>query len=182
MTPADGNTRLTLPVSDRDHIQGERIASVVLVEYGDYQCPLCLQAFAIVREIQLQLTDRLCFVFRHFPCTKVHPYAQHAAEASEAAAAQGKFWDMHDCLFAHQSALDNGHLVEYALAIGLDVNQFLHDMTQDVHVDRVLEDFDSGIQSGVIATPTFFINGIRHQGSWDRATLLAAILSQSRRQ
>ncbi|MBD2463524.1 thioredoxin domain-containing protein [Oscillatoria sp. FACHB-1407] len=172
------NGRLVLPVSNRDHIQGSETACTTLVEYGDYQCYRSSEAHRVVRQLQQQFGDRLRFAFRHFPQSQVHDYAQHAAEAAEAAAAQGKFWEMHACLCEHYYALNDGHLVEYAMAINLNINQFLKEMTNDVHVERVQQDYQSGLQSGVMYTPTFFINNIQHQGAWDRMTLATAILAQ----
>jgi protein-disulfide isomerase len=169
-------THLTVPVSDRDHIQGTDSAIVTLVEYGDYECAACAQAQGIIHNIQMQLGDRLRFVFRHFPCSALHPNAQHAAEAAEAAGSQGQFWQMHLHLLQHHQSLGNGCLVEYALQLRLNVNQFLAEMTGDLHVPRVQADYDSGVQSGVIQTPTFFINGIRHDGAWNETALLNAIL------
>ncbi len=168
-------TDLVAPVSDRDHIQGSKAVPTTVVEYGDYQCPKCAVGHQIIQSIQQQLGARLCFVFRHFPRTKLHPYAQHAAEATEAAARQGRFWEMHDCLFSRQSTFDNGTLVECADAIGLDIPQFLRELAADVHVNRVQEDVDSGIKSGVQETPTFFINGCRYDNACERSLLLAAI-------
>jgi protein-disulfide isomerase len=147
------------------------------MKYGNYQCSHCATAYKIVKAIQTRLDGQLRFVFRHFPCPSIHPYAQHAAEAAEAAAAQGKFWEMHEYLLEHQQELDDGDLVKHALTLNLDVNQFLHDITGDVHVDRVREDFESGVHSGVSSTPTFFINGVRHDGAWDKSTLIAMIAS-----
>jgi protein-disulfide isomerase len=132
-------------------------------------------AHPIVKEIQRRLGDQLCFVFRHFPLTQVHPHAEHAAEAAEAAGAQGKFWQMHDTLFEHQQALDDVHLLQYAVALRLDTDRFVREMTEHMYVARVREDFLSGVRSGVNGTPTFFINGVRHDGSYDLETLLAAI-------
>ena len=172
---------LTLPVGERDHIQGSPTAAVTLVEYGDYQCPHCLQAYPIMIDIQEHLGDRMRLVFRNFPLTQVHPNAQHAAEAAEAAGAQGKFWEMHDYLFEHQSHLDDAALLRYAAEIGLDVKRFERDLKEQKFAPRVREDFQSGIRSGVNGTPTFFINGIRHEGSWDLETLTAAILAAAER-
>jgi protein-disulfide isomerase len=173
MTPDGG--MLTLPVSDRDHVQGPSSAPVTLVEYGDYECPYCGAAYPIVKRLQEHLGDRLRFVFRNFPLTTVHPHAEHAAKAAEAAGAQGKFWEMHDYLFEHQRALMDRKLVEYAAAVGLDVELFGRDMAEQVHEDRVRADFMSGVRSGVNGTPTFFINGYRHNGAYDFDSLLAAI-------
>jgi protein-disulfide isomerase len=167
--------QLTLPVSDRDHAQGPSTAPVTLVEYGDYECPYCGAAYPIVKEIQRRLGDKLRFVFRNFPITTAHPHAEHAAEAAEAAGAQGRFWEMHDYLFEHQRALGDDKLEEYAAAVGLDVERWDADMEEQVYAERVREDFMSGVRSGVNGTPTFFINGQRHNGSYDVDTLLAAI-------
>ena len=173
MTPPGG--QLTLPVSDRDHAQGPSTAPVTLVEYGDYECPYCGAAYPIVKRLQERLGDRLRFVFRNFPLTAVHPHAEHAAEAAEAAGGQGKFWEMHDYLFEHQRALMDRKLDEYAAAIGLDMERFSRDTEDQVYTDRVRADFMSGVRSGVNGTPTFFINGARHNGPYDFESLLAAI-------
>lgn len=175
MTGDSGTAKLAPPVSERDHIQGPGTAAVTLVEYGDYECPFCGQAYPIVKEIQRRLGDQLRFVFRNFPLTQSHPHAEHAAEAAEAAGAQDRFWEMHDYLFEHQRALDDAHLLEYAAALNLDQARFKHDLTTHTFADRVREDFRSGVRSGVNGTPTFFINGTRHDDSYDLETLLAAI-------
>ena len=175
MTQESGTTRLTLAVSQRDHRRGQETAPVTLVEYGDYECPYCGKAYPIVKEIQRRLGDQLRFVFRNFPLTQSHPHAEHAAEAAEAAAGQGKFWQMHDSLFEHQPALDDAHLVHYASALNLNEERFKREMTEHVHADRAREDFMSGVRSGVNGTPTFFINGVRHDASYELETLLAAI-------
>jgi protein-disulfide isomerase len=176
-TPASG--QLTLPVSDRDHVQGPATAPVTLVEYGDYECPYCGAAYPIVKQLQEDLGDRLRFVFRNFPLTTVHPHAEHAAEAAEAAGAQGKFWEMHDYLYEHQSALMDGDLLAYAAEIGLGAEQFVRDMEGQVHRDRVRADFMSGVRSGVNGTPTFFINGTRFDGAWDDPDELLAALQDA---
>jgi protein-disulfide isomerase len=175
MTQESGTARLTVPVSQRDHQQGPETAPVTLVEYGDYECPYCGEAYPIVKEIQRRLGDRLRFVFRNFPLTQSHPHAEHAAEAAEAAAGQEKFWEMHDYLFEHQQALDDAHLVQYAVALHLDQETFVREMTAHVYANRVREDFLSGVRSGVNGTPTFFINGVRHDDPYELETLLAAI-------
>jgi protein-disulfide isomerase len=169
--------KLTIPVSQqRDHIQGEESAKATLVEYGDYECPYCGQAYPIVKEVQKRLKNKLRFVFRNFPITQIHPHAQHAAEAAEAAAAQNKFWEMHDYLFEHQRALDDVHLELYAKSIKIDnISKFKYELEQHVHAARVREDFLSGVRSGVNGTPTFFINGIRYDDSWDAESLEDAI-------
>jgi len=167
---------LMLPVNrKRDHMQANPDAPLTLVEYGDYECPFCGAAYPVVKQVQQRLGDQLGFVFRNFPLTQLHPHAQHAAEAAESAGGQGKFWEMHDMLFEHQRALDEPHLVQYATAIGLDVARFEMDMAAHTYADRVREDFISGVRSGVNGTPTFFINGQRHDGSYDLKGLLAAL-------
>jgi protein-disulfide isomerase len=175
MTTEYEGARLSLPVSERDHILGPATAPVTLLEYGDFECPFCGQAHPIVKEIQRRLGNRMRFVFRHFPLTQVHPHAAHAAEAAEAAGAQGNFWGMHDLLFENQTRLDDPHLVQYAGMLGLDIDRFVDELATHVHAPRVREDFLSGVRSGVNGTPTFFINGVRHDGSWDAPTLLRAI-------
>jgi protein-disulfide isomerase len=167
--------KLTLPVSQDDHKWGPMTAAVTLVEYGDYECTHSRQAYAFIRENRQRLGDRLCFVFRNFPVSQIHAQAQHAAEAAEAAGAQNRFWEMHDKMFANQQALANGYLVEYADGLGLDTSRFLRDMSSHAYAERVREDFMSGMQSGVNGTPTFFINGVRHDGPWDVETLLTAV-------
>jgi len=167
--------KLTLPVGERDHIQGSATAPITLVEYGDYECPYCGQAYPIVKELQERLGKRLRFVFRNFPLSTMHPHAEHAAEAAEAAGAHDKFWEMHDTLYENQEALDDGALVEYAAAAGLDAAKFTNEMAKHAHAARVREDFMSGVRSGVNGTPTFFINGVRHDDSFDFETLLNAM-------
>jgi len=166
---------LTLPVGERDHAQGPAGAAVTLVEYGDYECPYCGRAYPIVKQIQQRMGSHLRFIFRNFPLKESHPHAEHAAEAAEAAGAQGKFWEMHDRLYQRQFALEDSSLAEYAADLGLDVERFTQELTQGTHAPRVREDFRSGVSSGVNGTPTFFINGARHDGSYDAETLLAAL-------
>jgi NhaA family Na+:H+ antiporter len=163
--------RLTSPIGESDHIQGQRDAPVAFVEYGDYECPHCRQAHGIVRELQEQLGDRFSYSFRHFPIRTSHVHAQHAAEAAEAAAAQGKFWEMHDKLFANQDALDDESLVHLAGEIGLDVERFRRELESHMYADRVSDNFRSGVRSGVNGTPTFYINGERYDGPWDVESL-----------
>ena len=162
-------------VKEDDHTKGALNAPVILVEYGDYECPYTGRAYPIVKEIQKLLGDRLLFVFRNFPLTQIHPHAQHAAEAAEAAAIQGKFWEMHDYLFEHHQALDDDHLARYASKLALDVNRFNQDISKHSYAARIRQDMLSGEQSGVEGTPTFFINGVRYDESWDLKTLLGAI-------
>jgi protein-disulfide isomerase len=168
-------TALVVPVRADDHAQGPLNAPVTLVEYGDLECPHCGRAYPIVKAVQRRLGKRLRFVFRHFPLTEVHPHAQHAAEAAEAAAAQGKFWEMHDRLFERQFALEDEQLVEYALELGLDASRVARELAAQTYKPRVRDDFMGGMRSGVNGTPTFFINGVRHDDPWDEDTLTAAL-------
>lgn len=172
--------RLTQPVSDRDHAIGPADAPVTLVEYGDYECPYCGRAFPIVQEVRRQLGDRLRFVFRNFPLTQIHQHAELAAEVAEAAGAQGKFWPMHEWLFRHQFDLEGEALLEGAAELGLDVTRIRRELADGTHRARVREDFATGIRSGVNGTPTFYINGARHDASYDVETLLAAIETATR--
>ena len=168
-------SHLTMPVGERDHAQGPPEAPVTLVEYGDYECPYCGMAYPIVKELQARFGDRLRFVFRNFPLAELHPHAQHAAEAAEAAGAQGRFWPMHDRLFEHQHHLEDDDLVEHAFAEGLDTGLLAADLGEQRFAQRVREDFMSGVRSGVNGTPTFFVNGVRHDGPWDAENLGRAI-------
>jgi protein-disulfide isomerase len=169
------NAELILSVGERDHARGLAEAPVTLVEYGDYECPYCGQAYPIIKNIQKDLGDKLRFVFRNFPISQVHPHAQQAAEAAEAAGAQNKFWEMHDQLYEHQQELSNSDLKHHASALGLDIARFEDEMSNHIHAGRVRDDFMSGIRSGVNGTPTFYINGSRYDDSWDEETLLASI-------
>lgn len=154
---------LNMPVSERDHAQGLATAAVTLVEYGDYHDPKCAAAQPWIKALQVQMGDNLRLVFRQFPASSLHP---HAAKAAEAAGLQGRFWGMHDTLFAHHFDLGSGHLVEYARELGLDMSQFLRDMTGHMSAERVRLDMASGAQSHVQNTPTFFVNGTRQPSSW----------------
>lgn len=159
----------------RDHTTGPDDAPLTLVVYADYECPYSARAYRVVKQVQRQLGERLRFVFRNFPLTKIHAHAQHAAEAAEAAAAQRAFWQMHDRLFERQLALDDEHLVEYAAELGLDADRLGGELAAGTHRARVRDDFMSGRQSGVKGTPTFFINGERHDGGYDLASLMEAL-------
>lgn len=172
---SDTIAQLNLPVSERDHAQGPAEAPVTLVEYGDFECPYCGAAYSIVKATQRRLGNRLRFVFRNFPITTSHPHAELAAEAAEAAGAQGKYWELHDALYEHQRNLDMAHLVGYAERLGLDVARFERDLREHRYRDRVREDFMSGVRSGVNGTPTFFINGLRYDGSWEEEPLVDAL-------
>ncbi len=166
---------LNPPVSKRDHTIGPLDAPVVMVEYGDFECPFCAQAEPVFKELLRALPDTVLFAFRHFPLAEAHPHSLHAAEAAEAAGAQGRFWQMHNVLFAHQDALEDSDLVEYAAAVGCDVDRFVREMAENKYVERVREHFLSGVRSGVNGTPSIFINGLRYDGPRDLASLLAAI-------
>jgi protein-disulfide isomerase len=171
-------TQLKLPDQTRDHIQGPIDAPIALLEYGDYECPFCGEVQPIVKEIQHQLGDDLCFAFRHFPLTNVHSHAERAAEAAEAAGKQRSFWPMHETLFANQHALDDESLAEYAAALGLDEERLIEEVISGAYAGRVREDFKMGVRAGVNGTPCFFINGQRYDGARGLEPLLAA-LSQS---
>jgi protein-disulfide isomerase len=161
------------PVSDKDHIQGISTAVIELVEYGDYECPHCGHAYPIVKSIQHKLGNQLKFIFRNFPLQEIHEHAVAAAVAAEAAAKQGKFWEFHDLLFENQDRLSGNTIVLIAEKLKLDLTKFrgsLHDETIQQKVD---DDFESGVRSGVNGTPTFFINGKKYAGSWDEDSLLA---------
>jgi protein-disulfide isomerase len=170
-----GTIRLTEPVSGRDHIRGPQSAEVSLVEYGDFECPYCRAAEPIVAGLIQAFGDQLSVTFRHFPLSEVHPHARHAAEVAEAAAAQGKFWEMHDLLFARQDTLDDADLLKYAAELSLDSDRVRRELAGHEHVRRVEEDQQSGLDSGVKSTPTFYIDGARYDGSVALRDLLAAI-------
>jgi protein-disulfide isomerase len=172
MTTA-ASTQLMTPVSTRDHVRGSDSAAVTLVEYGDYACPRCKEANSVVKKLHTALGDGLRSVFRNFPTLTAHSNPNRAAEAAEAAGVQNKFWEMHDFLYNHQLALSDKHLKGYATQVGLDMEQFNRDMLLHTFVLRVAEDILSASQSGVSATPTFFINGSRQPGPCDFETLLS---------
>jgi Na+/H+ antiporter NhaA len=159
---------------ERDHVRGPEDAPVTLVEYGDLECPYCGQAEPVIRELLSSFGD-LRYVWRHLPLTDVHPHAELAAEATEAAAEQGKFWEMHDLLFQHQDELEPRNLLEYAAELGLDVERFGDDLRKHAYAGRIAEDVDSADLSGVSGTPTFFLNGGRLHGAYDIASLSAAV-------
>jgi diadenylate cyclase len=174
------NVRLDSPVGEGDHTTGPATAAVTLVEYGDYECPYCGRMHPVVKELRERLGDRLRFVFRHFPLDSVHPHARRAAEAAEAAASQGRFWEMHDLLYENQDDLDDEALRRYATWLGLDPARFEEDLEERVHAPRVREDRFGGERSGVEGTPTFFVNGVRYEGPRDLEALLEAIEDAAR--
>jgi len=167
---------LVTPVDEtRDHIQGSAEGPVTLVQYGDFECPYCGEAYPIIKQIQAQMGARLRFVFRNFPISTSHPHAEQAAEAAEAADAQGRFWEMHDLLYERQRHLTDRDLHAYAEELALDVDRFDKEVAEHVHAPRVHEDFMSGVRSGVNGTPTFYINGVRHDDSYESDVMLAAL-------
>lgn len=168
-------TKLKVAIGKRDHIKGDLEARVKLVEYGDFECPNCGEAYPIVKRIQEDMNNKLCFVFRYFPLKELHEHAFAAACAVEAAGKQKKFWEMHDMLFEHQDALEEEDLREYGQALDLDMGKFIKDMKSVETAKRVQEDFMNGVRSGVNGTPTFYINGIRYDGSYDYDTLREAL-------
>jgi protein-disulfide isomerase len=167
--------RLLLPIHDEDHVHGPASAPYTLVEYGDYECPACGQLFEIIRDLQTTLGDRLRIVYRHYPLSGIHPHAQEAAEAAEAAGAQGHFWEMHDLLFRNQNALKRKDLLAYGETLSLDVDRLRNELKREVYRDLVRENFRRGVQNGVYGTPGLFLNGVRHDGAWDRDTLLRTL-------
>jgi protein-disulfide isomerase len=166
---------LSPPVSARDHVLGHANARLTLVEFGDYQCPYCGAAYPLVKQLQKDLGNQLRFVFRNFPLTQAHPYAMVAAEAAEAAALQGKFWEMHDLIYENQDQLDPSILVLWAEKIHVQVNEFGRAIKEGIVTERIKEDRKSGIRSGVNGTPCFFINGIRFDGPADYEQLREAL-------
>ena len=168
-------SRLLLPIQPDDHVQGAPDAKYTLVEYGDYECPACGRLFITIRQLRAQLGDELRLVFRHYPRSGIHPHAQQAAEAAEAAGAQDRFWEMHDLLFANQDALGTKYLYKYAEQLPLDTPRFRDELKHRTYEDRVREDFRRGVANGVYGTPALFINGIRDNGSLERDSLLAQL-------
>jgi protein-disulfide isomerase len=166
---------LRVPVTSRDHVLGRDDAPVTLVEYGDYECPYCGMAEPVVKQLLQRFGDRLRFVFRHFPLTEAHPHAGGAAETAEFAGAHGRFWPMHDALYAHQRDLAPPKLFELARAQGLSPVELRDALTAHLYAPRVEEDFIGGVRSGVNGTPGFFINGERHDAGWSFPELARAI-------
>lgn len=166
---------LSRSVNENDHVQGVESAAVTLLMYGAYECPFCVEGNKIVKQIQERFRDEMLFVFRHFPRTDVHPHAEAAAEVAEAAGEQSKFWEMHDTLFDNYKRLDGEHLVGYAEALRLNMEQFNRAITGRIFARRVREDLISGFESGVSGTPTYFINGVKHSGPGQYETLVRAI-------
>jgi len=174
------DTRLSAPITSDDHVQGPIDAAVTLVQYGDYECPYTRMSRHSVHQLQREYPDRLRFVFRHFPLEAIHPRARSAATAAEAAGAQTDFWTMHDYLFEHQKALAESDLHRYALELRLDGGRFEHDRRSSRVRERVERDLASGEAGGVQGTPTFYVNGIRHDGSYDVDSLRSAVVGHLR--
>ena len=168
--------RATVSILPNEHIFGSRDAAIVLVEYGDYQCPASRRAHAAVKELQRRLGAQMCFVYRHFPLTGTHPYAELAAETAEAADVQGAFWAMHDALFEMQAQFKPALIPELADRLGLSVDELRDDMLARRYQGRVEQIALGGTHLGVVDTPTFFINGERHEGDVDAVSLVSAIM------
>ena len=172
--------KLKVPVTQRDHILGPANAPVTLVEYGDYECPHCAQAHSIVNAVQDHFAGQLRFVFRHFPLTQIHPNAEVAAESAEFAGAHGKFWEMHDGIYENQDQLGLPLLFALVAALGLAESELENALETSAYEPKVRADFLGGLRSGVNGTPSFFINGERHDGSYEFPALVAAIDAQLR--
>jgi protein-disulfide isomerase len=166
---------LRTPITKSDHVRGQESAPITFVEYGDYECPHCALAHPIVGRVQLYFGSRMRLVFRHFPMTEIHPHAGIAAESAEFAGAAGRFWDMHDALFANQSSLSLPAIFLIAEQLGLSETALRNALETGQYRSKVRSDFMGGIRSGVNGTPTFFINGVRHDGGYDYASLVAEI-------
>ena len=166
--------KLAVPVSEKDHSLGRPNAPITIVEYGDYECPYCGKAYPATRQLMQTLGDELRFVFRNFPLNTIHEHASEAAQAAEAAAAQGKFWEMHDLLYENQENLADVDLRQYALKAGLEIYRFESDMSGELYATKVRDDFRGGVRSGVNGTPTFFVNEYRFNDTPPYENLLAA--------
>ena len=166
---------LKVPVSLNDHIQGDENALVTLVEYGDYECPYCGRAYPVVKAVQKHFGPQLMFVFRNFPLTQIHPLAEPAAEAAEFAGSRGRFWEMHDGIYENQERLSLPLLFELAELLGLPREGLRDAIADHEFLPRIRKDLQGGVRSGVNGTPTFFINGVRHDGSNEFEDLVSAI-------
>ncbi len=167
--------RLSAPVTEHDHVRGPMAAPVTLVEYGDYQCQYCATAQRNVRDLLERRPEQVRFVFRHFPLTNVHQYAELAAEAVEVAAARDRFWQMHDWLFEHQEQFNPGYVRVAAEQLGLPPDAIDREVNEHLYLDRIQRDFAGGIRSGVNGTPTFYVNETRHDGGYTLPELIAAV-------
>jgi protein-disulfide isomerase len=164
-----------LTVYEWDHVRGPADAPFTLIEYGDYECPDCGRLFQSLRAIQDEMGPKLRLIYRHYPYSGIHKHAQQAAEAAEAASAQGRFWEMHDMLFENQAALERKHLLDYAQRLQLDVERVRKELKDETHFQRVRKNFIEGVQNGVNGTPGLFLNGVRQQGSFDEAHVRAML-------
>ena len=171
-------SHLLLPIRPLDHVHGPEDALNTLVEYGDYECRDCGRLYVILRDLQRDIASRLRIVFRHYTLSGIHHHAQQAAEAAEAAGAQGKFWEMHTLLFERQQALRTKDLIRYAGELTLDVERFRHELKNETHSERVRADFLAGVQNGVYGTPGLFLNGVRYDGEWDKESLRSILMSR----
>lgn len=174
-------TMLKIPIGADDHTEGKADAPVALVEYGDYQCPYCGRAYPIVKAVQKHFGSRLRFVFRNFPLQESHPWAEAAAETAEFASVEGTFWPMHDLLFENQSRFNRTFFASLGSQLGLDSGALERALEEHRFMERVHHDFSGGVRSGVNGTPTFFINGQRHDADYEFDTLVEAIDSQIER-
>jgi protein-disulfide isomerase len=171
-------SHLLLPIRPMDHVHGREDAPYTLVEYGDYECPDCGRLYIILRDLQRDIASRLRIVFRHYPFSGIHHFAQQAAEAAEAAGAQGKFWEMHTMLFERQQALRTKDLIRYAGELALDVERFRDELKNGRYSERVRADFLAGVQNGVYSTPGLFLNGVRYDGEWGKESLRSLLMSR----
>ena len=176
---SDDNS-LSEPVGSEDHVQGPDNAPVTLLEYGDYQCSYCGDLYPVLKDVQKQMGKSLRFVFRNFPITSIHPQAFVAAEAAEAAAGQGKFWQMHDKLYENQFDLSAESIAIYAEQVGLDMERFVREVNDQTYAKRIKHDFQGGVMSGVNGTPSLFINGERYDGDRDVRSIVAALKAASK--
>jgi len=168
--------KLKNAVTEHDHVSGSSAAPVTLVEYGNFECIHCGSAYPVIKEVQKLLGDNLLFVFRHFPTVQTHPHSLRAAESSEAAGVQEKFWEMHNELFTHQQALEDSHLLHYAKRIGLDTERFAREMTENTFLKQIEADYQRGLfEEHLTGTPTFYINAVRYTGATNVESLLVAI-------
>jgi protein-disulfide isomerase len=166
---------LHIAINEKDHKQGNEHATLVLIEYGDYECPHCGAAYPIIKQLQEHFGEKLLFIFRNFPLAEIHPHALAAAYVAEAAALQQKFWPVHDLIFENQQTLSAPHLLTFAETAGADIKKLAHDMNNTLIMEKVENDMEGGARSGVNGTPTFFINGKRHDGYYEYEVLKAAI-------
>jgi protein-disulfide isomerase len=172
--------RLAPALEDVDHVRGEPESPLQLVMFGDFQCPFCLGAQSVLRRVRVRLGDRLLFAFRHLPIPERHPLAPLAAEASEAAAAQGRFWEYHDALFENQPKLSRETMLAIGADLGLDAERMATEIDAGAHRPRVERDLDSASRSGATGTPAFFANGVPHFGAYDASSLVEALEGSGR--